>query len=288
MQQQHDDNTGWVKDAEKWICQLQGVRQCKIDVDIRGDISGIHVVATTDREPRHIVRDVEGLLKARLDLSVYYKKIGVVQVLESGPAEAPAEEPVEQSSGAVSLPNPTPNPEPDPAPEPAPTPDPAPHDSSVLSATPWPLGGSDSRPAVLLEEAPLSRVECTGVGVMVSGASLTATVELMRDDTAAQSREMGPNHAGMDLQLIARAAIASLADLVDEPVSLSIADVREAEAAGETVVVAAVDLVEGRRSERFFGVCSLTQGRQQAAVYAVLDALNRRLELMSFKGGELD
>jgi hypothetical protein len=293
MQQQHDDSNGWVKDAERWICQLQGVRQCKIDLDIHGEISGIHVVASTDREPRHIVRDVEGLLKARLDLSVYYKKIGVVQVLENGAEDVAAGAPPPEVP-AAEAPAPAREPEPEPAPETVRSPDPAPaavsasHDASVLSASPWPLGGADSRPAVLLEEAPLARVECAGVGVMVSGASLTATVELMRGDAVAQAREMGPNHGGMDMQLLARAAVGALTDLVDESVSLSVADVRQAEAAGEDVVVAVVDLVEGRRSERFFGVCSLAQGRQQAAVYAVLDALNRRLELMSFKEGDQD
>ena len=291
MQQHRDEDNGWVKDAERWICQLQSVRQCKIDLDIRGDVSGIHVVASAERDPRHIVRDVEGLLKARLDLSVYYKKIGVVQVVDSGVASPPDDTPTPQpvKPAAVSSPVAV-EPEPDPVAEPA-APIPAPasprpvvhHEASVLSATPWPFGGHEARPAVLLEEAPLARIECTGVGVMVSGASLTATVELMKGEASAKGRETGPNHGAVDLQLLARATVSALGELIDEPVALSIADVRETDAAGETVVVAAVDLVEGRRSERFFGICSLGQGRQQAAVYAVLDALNRRLELMSFK-----
>lgn len=300
MQQHHDDDNGWVKDAERWICQLQSVRQCKIDLDIHGDITGIHVVASMEREPRLIVRDVEGLLKARLDLSVYYKKISVVQVLEPlvesadvgkpadasavSPAQPPTATPVVESA-AEPLVEPTPQPRP----VQSQTPKPAMFgDAAVLSANPWPLGGHDSRPALLLEEAPMARVECTGVGVMVSGASLTASVELMRGDASAKGRETGSNHASVDLQLLARATVTALSALIDEPVILSVSDIRETETAGETVVIAAVDLVEGRRSERFFGVCSLAQGRQQAAVYAVLDALNRRLELMSFKEADLD
>lgn len=301
MQHHHEDNNGWVKDAERWICQLKGVRQCKIDLDVRGEITGIHVVASMDREPRHIVRDVEGLLKARLDLSVYYKKIGVVQVLEndaedSGKAQAESGTAAPRTS-SPSEPVAAPEPTPAPAPRQRQTQEPAPiavpiaagsREASVLSASPWPLGASDSRPAVLLEEAPLTRVECMGVGLAVAGASLTATVELMRGDTSAKAQESGPNHHGVEIQLLARATITALVDLIDEPASLSVADVREADTAGEKVVVAAIDLVEGRRSERYFGVCSLNQGRQQAAVYAVLDALNRRLELMAFKGADQD
>lgn len=294
MQQHHDDDLGWVKDAERWICQLQGVRQCKIDLDARGEVSGIHVVATAEREPRHVVRDVEGLLKARLDLTVYYKKIGVVQVVDTD-AEL-AEDAAETAAPAPAAPRAAPQVEAEPAPRPEPAPAPAPAsptapprpaaDAGVVSRDPWPLGGGSAHPAVLLEEAAQQRLECTGVGLMVSGATLTATVELMAGDATAQAREAGPNHAGIDLQLMARATVAAISDLLDEPVALSVADVREAEAAGDKVVVAAVDLVEGRRSERFFGVCSLRIGHQQAAVYAVLDALNRRLELMTFREGD--
>ena len=42
-------------------------------------------------------------------------------------------------------------------------------------------------------------------------------------------------------------------------------------------MLAAVNLVEGRRSEVLFGTCGADHNRQQAVVFAVLDALNRRL-----------
>jgi hypothetical protein len=82
------ERDAWVKDAERWICQIQGVLQCKIDLDDEGEVTGVHVVSGMDRDPRHLVRDVEGLLKARLGLDVYYKKIGIVQVVDSDAEEA--------------------------------------------------------------------------------------------------------------------------------------------------------------------------------------------------------
>jgi len=263
LQQHHDDHNGWVEDAERWICRIQGVRQCKIDLDIDGSVSGIHVIATADREPRHVVRDVEGLLKARLGLSVYYKKIGVVQVLDQD-LDPISDDPVTPDVAVSEPPIPLPN-------EPVPFPR---HETI--------------QPAVLVEEAPQERVECSGVGLMTSGATLTATVELVRGEISAQARESGPNHPGIDLQLLARAAAGALGDLLNEPVTLSIADVREQQSAGESVVLVAVDLVEGRRGERFFGLCRSHPNQQQAVVYAVLDALNRRLDLMNFKGNEED
>ena len=84
MEWDAEERDAWVPDAQRWIGQIKGVLQSKIELDESGDISGVHVVSGFDREPRHIVRDVESLLKARLGIDVYYKKIGVVQVLENG------------------------------------------------------------------------------------------------------------------------------------------------------------------------------------------------------------
>ena len=80
MELEPNERDVWVADAQRWISQIRGVLQCKIDLDPAGEIAGVHVVAGTEREPRHIVRDVESLLKARLQMDVYYKKIGVVQI----------------------------------------------------------------------------------------------------------------------------------------------------------------------------------------------------------------
>ncbi|MBD3220371.1 hypothetical protein GF314_03935, partial [bacterium] len=100
---QPEDRDAWVVDAEKWIAQIKGVLQCKIDLTPDGEISGVHVVARSDREPRHIVRDVEGLLKARLGISVFYKKIGVVQVVDSEAPPTLDQPPPAEAEPAMSL-----------------------------------------------------------------------------------------------------------------------------------------------------------------------------------------
>lgn len=273
-----NDDLEWVKDAERWICQIQGIRQCKIDIDELGKVAGIHVIASAEREPRLVVRDVESLLKARLDLDVYYKKIGVVQIIEpdetvpavAAPAAAAPAAPAEVGTAPLAADEPA-------APPTLRIPEvPKPHVVPTQIA---------ARPAVLVEEAVAPRVECAGVGVMTAGATLTATVELVRGGTVARIQETGPNHPGTDQLLVGRAAVRALSDLLDEAATLSLADMRETEMAGERVSLVAVDLVEGRRSERFFGSCSQRHGPHQAAVYAVLDALNRRLDLMNFREG---
>ncbi len=253
------DDQDWRQDAEKWICRIQGVRQCKIDLDAEGEISGIHVVAVVDRDARHVVRDVESLLKARLGISVNYKKIGVAQVVETEPpvAEAPASAPTSASAPAAAGPS--------------------------GAAGPHILDLGSASQALLVEEAPAPRMRCEGVSVTTTDSAITVTVDMAAGDVHRRGQASGPNHPGGDMHLIGRAAVDAVLQLVEDPVVLSLSEIREADIGGEPVVLAAVELVEGRRSDRLFGTCSLRQNPQQAAVFAVLDALNRRLSLMAFK-----
>jgi hypothetical protein len=247
------ERDAWVKDAERWICQIQGVLQCKIDLDDEGEVTGVHVVSGMDRDPRHLVRDVEGLLKARLGLDVYYKKIGIVQVVDSDAEEAENEPEPPGGGGAETVPFP----------------------------------GLAPTSAVLLEEVPSPRIQCNGVGVLASERSMRAEVNLQAGLVEVRGVHEGPNHPDSDIAVVGQATVAAVSQLVEDPILLNLSDVRLAEMAGQPVVLAAVELVEGRRSERLYGTCSAKHNRQQAVVYAILDALNRRLAMVSLKSGEV-
>lgn len=255
MEWEPNERDAWVADAENWISQIKGVRQCKIDLDRDGEVTGIHVVAGMEREPRHIVRDVEGMLKARLGISVFYKKIGVVQVVDNDNATDTLLD------------------EPDP-------------DLRDLKGVTEPSAGQEPTAAVVLEEILAPRIQCNGVGVLASDQSIRAEVELQSGLVEAHGVEEGPNHTDSDLVLVGRATVDALRQLLDEPVLLNLTEVRVEEVAGQRILLAAVEMVEGRRSERLFGTCPTLHNRQQAVVYAILDALNRRLSLMTFKSGE--
>jgi hypothetical protein len=281
-----DERDAWVGDAERWIEKIKGVRNCKIELDGDGAIVGIHVVTGTDREPRHIVRDVEGLLKARLDLDVYYKKIGVVQVVESDDGllddEEPDDRPDEQAAGfSEGLPRKGAGDdasagEDDPGGETA-----APGVEELAAGLDDPV-----TPAVLLAEELAPRLQCAGVAVMASDLAVRAEVDLVAGGAEAQGVEEGANHSESDIGLVGRASVAAIRALIDEPVVIELAEIRLDYIGGQEVVIAAVELVEGRRSERLFGTCPTSHNRHQAVVYAVLDAMNRRLALMTLKLGE--
>jgi hypothetical protein len=304
------ERDAWVFDAQRWICRIKGVLQCKIDLDGAGEISGVHVVSNTEREPRHIVRDVESLLKARLQMNIYYKKIGVVQMMgntePSVPAKAAtavedvpavgtrapssvtfhppgavatadpdAEQPwVENQGVAVDL-------VPAPDEEAAPAPDSTPEPAAVPAREP--VAEQDPLPAVLVAEGLTPRITCTGVGILTSDTTVRAEVLLRAGEVEARGKREGANHAESDIQLVARAALDALTELVVEPVMLHLNEIRISDLGGETVVMAAVDLVEGRATDTLFGACSMRHNRQQAVVHAILDALNRRLCLYALK-----
>ena len=316
MEWEPEGRDAWVLDAERWIGQIRGVQQCKMDIDSDGEITGIHVVAGMDREPRHIVRDVEGLLKARLGLSVYYKKIGVVQVVdrdgEENAVDAPTARPVTiaKIAGSVSAEAPpaTTTGEVRVGPvsgtaavDPPDSPDVA-EDAieaegigaipvealaaEALTVADSPDEDLAATSAVLLAEDLTPRLQCSGVGMMASDQLVRAEVELQAGTVEARGSEEAPNHAESDMNVIARATVDAVRQLLDDPVLLNLSEVKMSTIGGQSVVMVAVELVEGRKSERLVGTCPTSHNRQQAVVYAVLDALNRRLSLMTLKAEE--
>lgn len=272
----------WVPDAQRWINQINGVLQCKIDLDPAGEITGVHVVAGMDREPRHIVRDVEGLLKARLGMDVYYKKIGVVQVMNTEADAAPA-----AAEGGVTFHGPGAEAD---STDPAPVREtPAPEESAPPAPEP-PAASGDAAPpipAVLVAEDFTPRILCSGVGLLASDLTVRAEVVLKTGGLESRGVSEGPN-AGSDLVLIARAALEAVGGLLAERLILGLNEVRLGTLGGQPVVMAAVDLVEGRRSETLVGTCAVGHNQAQAVVHAILDALNRRLALYALKeeGGD--
>ncbi len=347
MEWDPNERDAWVFDAQRWISSIKGVLQCKIDLDAEGEVSGVHVVAGMDREPRHIVRDVESLLKARLEMDVFYKKIGVVQVLDNGAEADSGSEKTPSSLQAEAISQPTPVQKSSAASSPEPSPEFSgvtfhPANDDGLQDEPLPglgLGsglkseieselskGSDQEslnqfgnfaediagdtaedtaddsaednksasktiqtpsagpiPAVLLAEAGPLRVVCSGVGVMASDMLVRAEVQLKIGNVEVRGIEEGANHPGSAIVLVARATLNALTQIVVDPIVLHLQEVRSDHLGDENVILCAVNLVEGRKSETLFGSCSNLHNEQQAVVFSVMDALNRRLSLFSLK-----
>ncbi len=69
-------------DLEKKITELEGIFSCRITGE-KG-IDEVHIVASNDREPKRIVRDVETMVLVNLDQEIDHKKISIAQISGSG------------------------------------------------------------------------------------------------------------------------------------------------------------------------------------------------------------
>jgi hypothetical protein len=62
-------------DLELTLSQIRGVCAASVILDQNRDVSEIHIVASMERKPKQIVRDVETLLFVKHRVKVDYRKI---------------------------------------------------------------------------------------------------------------------------------------------------------------------------------------------------------------------
>lgn len=69
-----------IQDWEQAIKQIKSVIAARIKVNSQGEIEEVHILASSGRAPKQIVRDVESILVAQFDLQIDHKKVSVAQV----------------------------------------------------------------------------------------------------------------------------------------------------------------------------------------------------------------
>lgn len=79
-----------IQEMESALMRIKSVLGAKIVTDQKGEIVEVHVLATDQRNPKQVVRDVESTLLVKFGRKVDHKKIGVVQQ-----SEREAEHPLE-------------------------------------------------------------------------------------------------------------------------------------------------------------------------------------------------
>ncbi|MDN5302496.1 MAG: hypothetical protein PWQ60_2010 [Thermoanaerobacteraceae bacterium] len=74
------DKQQYVKHCEEIIKSIKDIVSAKIITSPEGKISEIHVIASSKRNPKQIVRDIESALIATLGSEIDHKKISVAQI----------------------------------------------------------------------------------------------------------------------------------------------------------------------------------------------------------------
>jgi hypothetical protein len=284
-------NRDIIERAENLIVRLREVQSCRIYADESGAITEIHVVAVTDRAPKLLARDVETCLKASLGLTVDYRKIGVVVIdpekntiaklkPEAGAASAEVPSPAadEGDFPVIDLeelvdakfdepPDRRAKPSADspgfafpPDERLAPRDEKRPGDDSPSEATAHP-----------------PRIAFKGLRVAIEDEKVDVEVRLARGALVVTGSQGDYRFGGRLLPTIAGAALHAISELLDEDIHLCLAGLEEVVLGGRIGLCAVVNAIRDRSVTSYIGCAFIGTERNECAVLAVLDALNRPL-----------
>jgi hypothetical protein len=140
-------------------------------------------------------------------------------------------------------------------------------------------------PSVLIDEEPaVARLRFEGMSLSIEPAGCTAQVELSLEGRPAVGEASGPAPGREGSTLLAQATLEALSKFLEPPTTLLLAEVKTVEVGGQEVVLVAVRYYKDRSEKELVGSALVGRSLQQAAVYATLDALNRFLGRLRFRG----
>ncbi len=295
-------NREMIERAEDLILRLRDIHSCRISTDETGAVSEVHVVAATERSPKMIARDVETCLKAELNLDIDYRKIGVVIIdpmKETDPAKRLQESAVEtvpvgddttdriveERFAELAGVDGEPPIDEAAAVETEPMETVSVREAAVekeLTRVPdhGARPGEGGAPPVeggaaleFLEED--VRVRFAGLRLGIEETRVDAEVKLEKNGLEVVGCLGGFRTSGPMYETIAGATVHALTELLDERFHLCLSTVKEIEVSGSKVLLAVVDVIDGRAVRSFAGCVFVGRDANEAAVLAVLDALNR-------------
>lgn len=87
-----------VRRAENLLTSLEGVLSARVVTTPLGEVSEVHILASSGLQPKQLVRNIESALLAQLGLKVDHRKISIAQTADVKPIEALDREAVRERS----------------------------------------------------------------------------------------------------------------------------------------------------------------------------------------------
>jgi hypothetical protein len=235
--------TSWTIEAEAAIRALRNADVQAVSIEAVGDdVSEVHVLSTSHRPAKQIVRDIQSILRTRFNRSIDHRVVSVVFT------DVPSPSPVAEARVAT-------------GPRPVETP----------SAAPGALPFESTPPAEV------TRIRFSSVNLYVSGPRAQAQVELRWKGVPRMGSAAGWSTREGANRLIAAATVAAIHEYLSEEVALGVEDLSVVRVGRQEVVVAALALISHRQQKTLVGCCTVEQDVQQSVVLATLAALNRVL-----------
>ena len=228
--------------AEAAIRRLRDVDGVSVRADAN-ELTEIHVVSSSKRSPKQIVRDVQAVLRTDLGLPIDHR---IVSVALARPTSVGASETGLDSRPHASAPAPR-------APEAAYRDEPEPETAATAD----------------------DRIRYENVNLIVNGQRAQAQVELRWKGLPRVGNASGYSARDDANRLVAQATTLAVQEFLADPVALNVRDVTFVEVTGRRVAVVILSLLAHRHEKVLTGSCTVEQDTPQAVVLATLAALNR-------------
>jgi hypothetical protein len=253
--------SAWTRAAEEALRRVRGIEEATIRIE-DDEIREIHILTTTTRPAKQIVRDVQGILHNKFQRTIDYRVVSVVYLDPPSAEDAapPVVAPLMTTPETPAMPA-------APAAIPAPPAPPAP----VRRAEPR----TEAAPAAPVTAASAERIRYLGVNLFVSGARTQAQVELRWKGFPRMGSASGWSTRGGAHRLIAQATLAAVQEFLADELALAIEDVRVVRHGRQRVVLVSLALVNHREERTLLGTCVIQDDLQRSVVLATLSALNR-------------
>ena len=237
--------------AEAAIRRLRDVDG--VSVRAEGDeLVEIHVVSRSDRPAKHIVRDVQAVLRTDLGLAIDHRVVSVA-LARPGPGDRPAPEP--------------------------------PVAEERPPRTPPAAARHPASQRVAAEHADVAddRIRYENVNLIVHGQRTQAQVELRWKGLPRIGNASGFSARDDAQRLVAQATTLAVQEFLADPVAIHVRDVTFVDVTGRRVAVVVLALLAHRHEKVLTGSCTVEHDTPQAVVLATLAALNRLVAGMRAK-----
>jgi hypothetical protein len=239
--------------AEAAIRRLRDVDGVSVRAE-GGELVEIHVVSRSDRPAKHIVRDVQAVLRTDLGLAIDHRVVSVALARDPAPGEPRAASPSDHGDEAPARARPT-----------------ARHPASQRRAAESGVETSDDR------------IRYENVNLIVHGPRTQAQVELRWKGLPRIGNASGFSARDDAQRLVAQATTIAVQEFLADPVALHVRDVTFVDVSGKRVAVVVLALLAHRHEKVLTGSCTVEQDTPQAVVLATLAALNRLVAGMRAK-----
>lgn len=243
--------------AEAAILRLRDVEGVSVRAEA-DELVEIHVVSSSNRSPKQIVRDIQAVLRTDLALAIDHRIVSVALAKPNGVAPLAA---VAHATPVA----PAPVPAASPAPSAPPAPEPAP------AAVEPPPSLRDDR--ILFEN----------VNLIVHGQRSQAQVELRWKGMPRVGNASGWSTRDDSHRLVAQATTLAVQEFLADPIALHVRDVTFVDLTGRRVAIVILSLLAHRHEKVLTGCCTIESDTPQAVVLATLSALNRVVAGMKAK-----